>query len=114
MRLFLRCVDAVCHPACCILFSCPPLCAGNYVALLGNILFPLIAFGGLFFLFRRAQGGGGGAGGPMGGMGGPMEFGRSKSKFQEVPETGVTFADVAVSALFMLCFSFCMMCLDVF
>lgn len=24
-----------------------------------------------------------------------MDFGRSKSKFQEVPETGVTFADVA-------------------
>jgi hypothetical protein len=68
---------------------------GNYVALLGNILFPLIAFGGLFFLFRRAQGGQGG--GPMGPMGGPMEFGRSKSKFQEVPETGVTFSDVAVS-----------------
>jgi len=73
---------------------------GNYVALLGNILFPLIAFGGLFFLFRRAQGGpngGGGGGGPMGGMGGggPMEFGKSKSKFQEVPETGVMFADVA-------------------
>lgn len=66
---------------------------GNYVALLGNILFPLIAFGGLFFLFRRAQGGGGGN--PMGPMGGPMEFGRSKSKFQEVPETGVTFVDVA-------------------
>jgi cell division protease FtsH len=71
---------------------------GNYAALLGNILFPLIAFGGLFFLFRRAQGGQGGAGGgggPMGGMGGPMEFGKSKSKFQEVPETGVMFADVA-------------------
>lgn len=71
---------------------------GNYVALLGNILFPLIAFGGLFFLFRRAQGGQGGPG-PMGGMGGgmggPMEFGKSKSKFQEVPETGITFADVA-------------------
>ncbi|GBF98640.1 cell division protease [Raphidocelis subcapitata] len=66
---------------------------GNYVALLGNILFPLIAFGGLFFLFRRAQGGQGG--GPMGPMGGPMEFGKSKSKFQEVPETGVTFSDVA-------------------
>lgn len=28
---------------------------GNYVALLGNLLFPLIAFAGLFFLFRRAQ-----------------------------------------------------------
>lgn len=69
---------------------------GNYVALLGNILFPLIAFGGLFFLFRRGQNGQGG--GPMGGpMGGAMDFGRSKSKFQEVPETGVTFEDVAVS-----------------
>ena len=28
---------------------------GNVVSLLGNLLFPLIAFGGLFFLFRRAQ-----------------------------------------------------------
>ncbi|KAI8462299.1 MAG: peptidase family M41-domain-containing protein [Monoraphidium minutum] len=71
---------------------------GNYVALLGNILFPLIAFGGLFFLFRRSQGGQGGGGGMggMGGMGGgPMDFAKSRSKFQEVPETGVTFADVA-------------------
>ncbi|CAN1322819.1 ATP-dependent zinc metalloprotease FTSH, chloroplastic [Linum perenne] len=59
--------------------------------LIGNLLFPIIAFGGLFYLFRRGQGG---AGGP-GGLGGPMDFGRSKSKFQEVPETGVTFADVA-------------------
>jgi len=66
---------------------------GNYAALLGNLLFPLIAFGGLFFLFRRAQGGQGG-GGPMG-PGGPMDFGKSKSKFQEVPETGVLFEDVA-------------------
>lgn len=33
----------------------------------------------------------------MGPMGGPMDFGRNKSKFQEVPETGITFADVAVS-----------------
>lgn len=58
---------------------------------IGNLLFPILAFGGLFFLFRRAQGGPGGPGG----LGGPMDFGRSKSKFQEVPETGVTFADVA-------------------
>ena len=68
---------------------------GNVASLIGNLLFPLVAFGGLFFLFRRAQGGDGGMGG-MGGMGGgPMDFGKSKSKFQEVPETGVTFADVA-------------------
>lgn len=44
------------------------------------------------------QGGGGmPGGGGFGGMGGPMEFGKSKSKFSEVPETGVTFDDVAVS-----------------
>lgn len=65
--------------------------ANSYINVLGNLLFPLLAFGGLFFLFRRAQGGQGGPGG----LGGPMDFGRSKSKFQEVPETGVTFADVA-------------------
>ena len=69
---------------------------GNYAALIGNLIFPLLALGGLFFLFRRGgQGGPGGAGGMGGGMGGPMDFGRSKSKFQEVPETGVKFADVA-------------------
>merc|ERR1719421_474519 len=67
---------------------------GNYVAVLGNLLFPLLALGGLFFLFRRG-GQGGMGGGPMGGPGGPMDFGRSKSKFQEVPETGVKFPDVA-------------------
>jgi len=66
---------------------------GNFVSLLGNLLFPLIAFAGLFLLFRRSgDGAGGGMGGPMGG---PMDFGRSKSKFQEIPETGVNFADVA-------------------
>ncbi|GMY28122.1 ATP-dependent zinc metalloprotease FTSH, chloroplastic [Fagus crenata] len=58
---------------------------------IGNLIFPVLAFAGLFFLFRRAQGGPGGPGG----LGGPMDFGRSKSKFQEVPETGVTFSDVA-------------------
>lgn len=49
---------------------------------------------------RRA--GGGQGGNPMGPMGGPMDFGRNKSKFQEVPETGITFDDVAVS-LEILC-----------
>ncbi|KAL8150047.1 hypothetical protein AgCh_006888 [Apium graveolens] len=65
--------------------------SNGLLGVIGNLLFPVIAFAGLFFLFRRGQGG---AGGP-GGLGGPMDFGRSKSKFQEVPETGVTFADVA-------------------
>lgn len=31
----------------------------------------------------------------MGGGGGPMDFGKSKSKFQEVPDTGIMFEDVA-------------------
>ncbi|CAN8288302.1 unnamed protein product [Cochlearia groenlandica] len=65
---------------------------GNDIfTIIGNLIFPILAFGGLFLLFRRA---GGSPGGP-GGLGGPMDFGRSKSKFQEVPETGVSFADVA-------------------
>ena len=76
---------------------------GNLTAVLGNLLFPLLAFGGLFVLFRRSQnqegggqqGGGMGGMGGMGGPGGPMDFGKTKSKFQEVPDTGVLFEDVA-------------------
>ncbi|CAD7699626.1 unnamed protein product [Ostreobium quekettii] len=64
---------------------------GNFVALLGNLLFPLLALGGLFLLFRR---GGAEGGGPLG-PGNPMDFGRNKSKFQEVPDTGIKFGDVA-------------------
>ncbi|OVA10899.1 Peptidase M41 [Macleaya cordata] len=64
---------------------------GGLFSFIGNLIFPVLAFAGLFLLFRRAQGGPGGPGG----LGGPMDFGRSKSKFQEVPETGVSFADVA-------------------
>merc|ERR1719353_2376701 len=59
-------------------------------SIVGAIL-PLVILGGLFFLGRRAQEGGG-----MGmGMGGPMDFGKSKSKIQMEPETGVSFDDVA-------------------
>lgn len=94
---------------------------GNFVSLLGNLVFPLLAFAGLFLLFRRAGGEGGQGGpGPLGGPGGPMDFGRSKSKFQEVPDTGINFADVAVSQrpaltllldIFLpLCSPFCASC----
>jgi len=57
------------------------------------LIFPAVLFAGLFFLSRR----GGGAGGmnPMGGPGGPMGFGKSKAEIQMVPDTGVTFDDVA-------------------
>jgi len=65
----------------------------------GN-LFPFILLGGLLLLARRrSQDGAGGGGGPMGGMGGmggPMGgIGKSKSKIEMEPQTGVTFKDVA-------------------
>eukprot|EP00980_Cylindrotheca_fusiformis_P009414 scaffold2058_cov115-Cylindrotheca_fusiformis.AAC.7 len=56
-----------------------------------SLIFPAILFGGLFFLSRNA----GGAGGGMGGPGNPMGFGKSKAEIQMVPDTGVTFDDVA-------------------
>ncbi|GMH53506.1 hypothetical protein TrLO_g194 [Triparma laevis f. longispina] len=60
-----------------------------------SLIFPAVLFAGLFFLSRRA--GGGGQPGPGGGMGGggPMDFGKSQAKVQMVPDTGVTFSEVA-------------------
>jgi hypothetical protein len=67
MRLWMSLSDGVIHTQmvvrdehspCLTCASCI-LQQGNYVALLGNLLFPLIAFAGLFFLFRGAGGQGG-------------------------------------------------------
>jgi cell division protease FtsH len=58
---------------------------------LANLAFPLLIIGGLIFLQRRS----GGMGGGPGGMGNPLDIGKSKSKIQMEPETGVTFEDVA-------------------
>ena len=52
-----------------------------------SLIFPLLLLGGLFFLFRRAQGGSGGN--PA------MSFGKSKARVQMEPSTQVTFSDVA-------------------
>ena len=59
--------------------------------LIGNLAFPLLLIGGLFFLSRRSSGGAGGPGGP----GFPLGIGQSKAKFQMEPNTGITFNDVA-------------------
>jgi len=56
-----------------------------------SLIFPAALFAGLFFLSRNAGGGMGGMGGP----GNPMGFGKSKAEIQMVPDTGVTFEDVA-------------------
>ncbi len=53
----------------------------------GSLIFPILLLGGLFFLFRRAQGNGGGN--PA------MSFGKSKARLQMEPSTQVTFGDVA-------------------
>jgi len=58
-----------------------------------SLIFPAALFAGLFFLSRRS--GSGGMGGMGGGPGGPMGFGKSKAEIQMVPDTGVTFDDVA-------------------
>ena len=61
---------------------------GAIVGILGNLLFPVLLIGGLFFLFRRSNGG---AGGP----GQAMNFGKSKARFMMEADTGVMFDDVA-------------------
>lgn len=68
----------------------PETGAGDFIR---SLIFPAILFGGLFLLSRRA---GGGAGGPgFGGMGGPMDLQRSGARVAMVPDTGVSFKDVA-------------------
>ena len=65
--------------------------AGNEGAvwgLLGNLLFPVILIGALFFLFRRSNN-------MPGGPGQAMNFGKSKAKFQMEAKTGIMFDDVA-------------------
>ena len=68
----------------------------DLLRVLPTLAFPLLIIGGLYFLQQRNQNGGGGGGGGMGGgMGGPMGIGKSRSKIQMEPQTGVTFTDVA-------------------
>jgi cell division protease FtsH len=65
--------------------------AGNEGAvwgLLGNLIFPVILIGSLFFLFRRSNN-------MPGGPGQAMNFGKSKAKFQMEAKTGIMFDDVA-------------------
>lgn len=74
----------------------PSAPAGGVGSLAQSLIFPAVLFAGLFFLSRRA-GGGEGGGPPGAGPGGqgPMGFGKSQAKIQMVPDTGVTFNEVA-------------------
>ncbi len=55
---------------------------------LGNLIFPILLIGALFFLFRRSSN-------MPGGPGQAMSFGKSKARFQMEAQTGVVFDDVA-------------------
>ncbi|OCQ95530.1 cell division protein FtsH [Oscillatoriales cyanobacterium USR001] len=61
---------------------------GAIWSLVGNLLFPILLIGGLFFLFRRSNN-------VPGGPGQAMNFGKSKARFQMEAKTGVMFDDVA-------------------
>ncbi|MEA5466026.1 ATP-dependent zinc metalloprotease FtsH2 [Leptothoe sp. PORK10 BA2] len=69
--------------------SHPPRNDGALVGVLGNLLFPFLLIAGLFFLFRRSNGGVGG------GPGQAMNFGKSKARFMMEAKTGIMFDDVA-------------------
>ncbi|GBF82199.1 ATP-dependent zinc metalloprotease FtsH2 [Aphanothece sacrum] len=55
---------------------------------LGNLLFPVLLIGALFFLFRRSSN-------LPGGPGQAMSFGKSRARFQMEAKTGIMFDDVA-------------------
>ncbi|MBI4782109.1 MAG: ATP-dependent zinc metalloprotease FtsH [Oscillatoriophycideae cyanobacterium NC_groundwater_1537_Pr4_S-0.65um_50_18] len=66
----------------------PPRSDGAIWGLLGNLIFPVLLIGGLFFLFRRSNN-------VPGGPGQAMNFGKSKARFMMEAKTGVMFDDVA-------------------
>ena len=68
--------------------SHPPRNDGAVWGLLGNLIFPVLLIGGLFFLFRRSSN-------VPGGPGQAMNFGKSRARFSMEAKTGVLFDDVA-------------------
>ena len=66
----------------------PPRNDGALWGLLGNLIFPILLIGGLFFLFRRSSN-------VPGGPGQAMNFGKSRARFMMEAKTGVMFDDVA-------------------
>ncbi|MCL1475909.1 ATP-dependent zinc metalloprotease FtsH2 [Argonema antarcticum] len=61
---------------------------GAIWGLLGNLVFPILLIGGLFFLFRRSSN-------IPGGPGQAMSFGKSRARFMMEAKTGTKFDDVA-------------------
>ncbi|MEO0947748.1 MAG: ATP-dependent zinc metalloprotease FtsH2 [Cyanobacteria bacterium J06641_5] len=68
--------------------SHPASNSGAVWGFLGNLIFPLLLIGSLFFLFRRS-------GNVPGGPGQAMNFGKSRARFLMEAKTGILFEDVA-------------------
>jgi cell division protease FtsH len=68
--------------------SHPMRSEGVLWGLLGNLIFPVLLIGALFFLFRRSSN-------LPGGPGQAMNFGKSRARFQMEAKTGIMFDDVA-------------------
>ncbi|ELR99592.1 ATP-dependent zinc metalloprotease FtsH2 [Gloeocapsa sp. PCC 73106] len=66
----------------------PTRSEGAIWGVLGNLIFPVLLIGSLFFLFRRSNN-------IPGGPGQAMSFGKSRARFQMEAKTGVMFEDVA-------------------
>ena len=71
-----------------ILDSHPVRNDGMVWGFLGNLIFPVLLIGSLFFLFRRSNN-------LPGGPGQAMNFGKSKARFQMEAKTDIMFDDVA-------------------
>jgi cell division protease FtsH len=71
-----------------ILDSHPIRNDGMVWGFLGNLIFPVLLIGSLFFLFRRSNN-------LPGGPGQAMNFGKSKARFQMEAKTDIMFDDVA-------------------
>jgi cell division protease FtsH len=71
-----------------ILDSHPIANNGAIWGILGNLVFPVLLLGGLFFLFRRSNN-------IPGGPGQAMSFGKSRARFLMEAKTGIKFDDVA-------------------
>ncbi len=71
-----------------VLDSHPIANNGAIWGILGNLVFPILLLGGLFFLFRRSNN-------IPGGPGQAMSFGKSRARFLMEAKTGIKFDDVA-------------------
>ena len=60
-----------------------------FITIASNLLLPLIFIGGLIFFFQNSENFGGNSGSS------PMNLGKSPARFDQKPDTGISFTDIA-------------------